>query len=234
MRNAAPLLVVTCVWAFAGRAAAREPVLVELFTAQGCASCGAADALIPTLGDRPNVIALTWSVDYWDYLGWKDTFAKPEFTERQRAYDKRFGLQDVYTPQVIVGGAAQTSGDNTSGVDALVAKAIKQKSVGPKIRFLSAGRVEVAAGARPSGGADVWLIRYDPKEQDVEIKDGDNRGKNVVRYDVVREFVRLGAWRGSSATYKVPAPSQEGLSSLVVVQGTRGGRIISLAKRQTD
>ena len=231
MRNITPLLVVIGVWAFAGSASAREPVLVELFTAQGCASCGAADSLIEKLGERPNVIALTWSVDYWDYLGWKDTFAKPEFTERQRAYDKRFGLQDVYTPQVIVGGAAQTSGDNTAGVEALVAKALKQKPVGPQIRFHSAGRVEVAAGARPSGGAEVWLIRYDPKEQDVEIKDGDNRGKTVVRYDVVREFVRLGAWKGPSAIYKVPAPSQEGLSSLIVVQGMRGGRIIGIARR---
>ncbi len=234
MRNAASLLVVICVWAFAGRAAAREPVLVELFTAQGCASCGAADSLIQKIGDRPNVIALTWSVDYWDYLGWKDTFARSEFTERQRAYDKRFGLQDVYTPQVIVAGLAQATGDNAAGVESLVAKALKQKSVGPKIRFHSAAKVEVGVGARPAGGAEVWLIRYDPKQQDVEIKDGDNRGKTVSRYDVVREFVRLGVWRGAPATYKIPAPSQEGLSSVVVVQGTRGGRIISVAKRSTS
>jgi hypothetical protein len=233
MRNAAPLLVVTCVWAFAGRAAAREPVLVELFTAQGCASCGAADSLVQKLGDRPNVVALTWSVDYWDYLGWKDTFAKPEFTERQRAYDKRFGPQDVYTPQVVVGGAAQASGDNTAGVEALVAKALKQKPVGPKVRFVSAGRVEVAAGARPPGGAEVWLIRYDPKQQDIEVKDGDNRGKTVSRYDVVKDYVRLGAWKGSAATYKLPAPSQDGLQSVVVVQGARGGRIVSVTRRVT-
>lgn len=224
-------MVVVCVLAFAGRASAREPVLVELFTAQGCASCGAADALIKTLADRPNVIGLTWSVDYWDYLGWKDTFARPEFTERQRAYDKRFGLQDVYTPQVIVGGAAQTSGDDTTDIESFVAKALKQKSVGPKISFLSAGRVAVGAGARPSGGAEVWLIRYDPKERDVEIKDGDNRGKTVARYDVVREFVRLGVWRGVAATFKIPTPTEDGLSSLVVVQGTRGGRIVGVAKR---
>jgi hypothetical protein len=231
MRNAARLLVVVCVWAFAGSTSAREPVLVELFTAQGCASCGAADSLVKTLADRPNVIALTWSVDYWDYLGWKDTFAKPEFTTRQRAYDKRFGLQDVYTPQVIVGGAAQISGDNATDIDSLVRKALKQKTVGPTIRFLSADRVSVGAGARPSSGADVWLIRYDPKEQDVEIKDGDNRGKTVVRYDVVREFMRLGAWRGSSATFKLPPASQDGLSSVVIVQGVRGGRIVGAAKR---
>ena len=230
MRNAARLLVVVSAWALAGAASARAPILVELFTAQGCASCGAADSLIGKLADRPNVIALTWSVDYWDYLGWKDTFAKPEFTDRQRAYDKRFGLRDVYTPQVIVGGAAQTTGDSTSDVESLVAKALKATSVGPRIRFLSTGRVAVGAGDRRAGTFEVWLIRYDPKEQDVEIRDGDNRGKTVARYNVVREVVRLGAWRGVPATFKAPPPSEEGLSSLVVVQGVRGGRIVGLAK----
>jgi hypothetical protein len=230
MRNPARLLVVVCAWAFAGAASARGPVLVELFTAQGCASCGAADPLIAKLGDRPNVIVLTWSVDYWDYLGWKDTFAKPEFTDRQRAYDKRFGLQDVYTPQVIVDGVAQTTGDNMTDVESLVAKALKQAAVGPKIRFLPAGRVAVGAGDRRAGTFEVWLIRYDPKEQDVEIKDGDNRGKTVARYDVVREVTRLGVWRGLPATFKVPPSSEEGLSSLVVVQGVRGGRIVGLAR----
>jgi hypothetical protein len=232
MRNTARLLVTVCVWAFAGGASAREPVLVELFTAQGCASCGAADSLIKKLADRPNVIALTWSVDYWDYLGWKDTFAKPEFTERQRAYDKRFGLQDVYTPQVVVGGAAQTSGDNTSDMESLVGKALRQKAVGPKVRFLSSGVVAVGEGAPPSrGGADVWLIRYDTKEQNIDIKDGDNRGKTVVRYDVVRELVRLGAWRGQPARFKIPASSGDGLTTLVVVQGVRGGRMVAVARR---
>jgi hypothetical protein len=229
MRNAPRLLVVVCALAMGNGAWAQGPVLVELFTAQGCASCGAADPLVAKLADRPNVVALTWSVDYWDYLGWKDTFAKPEFTDRQRAYDKRFGLQDVYTPQVIVNGAAQTSGDSATDVEALVAKAINRPAVGPRIRFLSGGRVTVGAGDRRAGTFEVWLIRYDPKEKDIEIKDGDNRGKTVARFDVVREVVRLGAWRGLTATFRIPPPSEEALSSLVVVQGVRGGRIIALA-----
>jgi hypothetical protein len=230
MRKAARLMVVFCAWTFASSASAREPVLVELFTAQGCASCGAADSLIGKLADRPNVIALSWSVDYWDYLGWKDTFAKPEFTVRQRAYDKRFGLQDVYTPQVIVGGAAQTSGDSGADIESLVGKALKQKAAGPKIRFLSSSRVAIGVGERPAGGADIWLIRYDVKPQDVEIKDGDNRGKTVTRYNVVREFLRLGAWRGLAVTLRAPPASGEGLSSVVIVQGARGGHIVALAR----
>jgi hypothetical protein len=81
------------------------------------------------------------------------------------------------------------------------------------------------------GGDDVWLIRYDPREQDIEVKDGDNRGKTVMRRNVVREFVRLGSWRGAAVTLKIPPPSEEGLTSLVIVQGARGGRVIGALKR---
>jgi hypothetical protein len=178
------------------------------------------------------VIALTWSVDYWDYLGWKDTFAKPEFTDRQRAYDRRFGLRDVYTPQIIVGGAAQASGDQTAAVESMVNEARRQKVPGPQIRLLSGGRVAVGAGARPMGGGEVWLVRYDTREQDVEVKDGDNRGKTVVGRNIVREFTRLGAWRGVPAIFKIPPPSGDGLTSLIIVQGARGGRILGLLKRR--
>lgn len=230
MRKSARVIVSVCAWAFAGAASARAPILVELFTAQGCASCGAADTLVGRLADRSDIIALTWSVDYWDYLGWKDTFAKPEFTDRQRAYDKRFGLRDVYTPQLIVGGAAQAPGDKTAAVDALVDAARRQTSLGPKVRFASHGRVTVGPGARPPGGGDVWLIRYDPREQAVAIKDGDNRGKTVVRRDVVRDFVRLGGWRGAWVSFKLPSTSTAGLAQVVVVQGSHGGRVLAVAR----
>src|SRR5215469_5180161 len=88
--------------ACAGPALAASPVVVELFTAQGCASCGEASAHAASLADQKDVLELTWDVDYWDYLGWKDTLAKPEFAERQRAYASRLGVADVYTPQAVV------------------------------------------------------------------------------------------------------------------------------------
>src|SRR5208337_3152306 len=93
--------------AWAGVAMGRPPVVVELFTAQGCSSCGKADAYLAGLVGRKGVLVLTFGVDYWDYLGWKDTFAKPEFTDRQRAYAKRFDVAEVFTPQVVVDGRAQ-------------------------------------------------------------------------------------------------------------------------------
>jgi hypothetical protein len=225
------LLFAACAWAIAGSASARAPVLVELFTAQGCASCGPADALIGKLADRADVIPLTWSVDYWDYLGWKDTFARPEFADRQRVFDHRFELRDVYTPQVIVGGAEQSSGDKVDVVDRMISEVRHLRSAEPQIRFLSGDRVAIGTGARPQGGGEVWLVRYDPRPQNIEVKDGDNRGKTVTLRNVVRELVRLGAWRGTTVTFKLPAASEEGLTSLVLVQGARGGRVLGLLKR---
>ena len=231
MKRAARLCIILCVFA-SGAAKARTPVLVELFTAQGCSSCGAADAVLGKLADRPDVIALTWSVDYWDYLGWKDTFADAGFTDRQRAYDHRFGLRDVYTPQVIVGGVAQTSGDRLATVEALIAEARRHAAAPPEIRLSADGRVAIGTAPRPAGGGEVWLIRYDPHEQTVDIKDGDNRGTTVTERNVVRELVRLGAWHGAPVVFKAPPPPDEGLTTLVVVQAAHGGRIIGVLKRE--
>ncbi|HWA60741.1 MAG TPA: DUF1223 domain-containing protein, partial [Caulobacteraceae bacterium] len=164
MRRAALLLFFCLVSAAPGLAQARPPktpVVVELFTAQGCATCGKANALVASLADRPGVVALTWSVDYWDYTGWKDTFAKPEFGDRQRAYERRFGLRDVYTPQVVVGGSAEGTGAKRATVEALIQK--WRRPLHPPTIRIARGRVSVGA-ARAPGSADVWLIRYDPRE----------------------------------------------------------------------
>jgi hypothetical protein len=100
MRTAAVLLAISAIGLAPGAASARRsPVVVELFTAQGCVSCNKANEVMARLATRPEVITLTWPVDYWDYLGWKDTFAEPDFTDRQRTYEHPLGLHDVYTPQ---------------------------------------------------------------------------------------------------------------------------------------
>jgi len=228
MSRVALLLTICAGWLAAGAAWARAPVLVELFTAQGCSSCAKANALIARLADRPGVIALTWSVDYWDYLGWKDTFAQPEFADRQRAYDKRFGLRDVYTPQVVVNGAAQSSGDKAA-VENLIGEARRAPLKRPAMEMREDGRIAVGSGGRPrGGGGEVWLIRFDPREQDVVVKAGDNRGATLAQRDVVRQLARLGAWSGRPASYRLPAPSEDGLTTLIVVQGVRGGRVLGL------
>ena len=209
----------------AGAAAARPPVVVELYTAQGCASCGEANAHVAKLADNRGVLALTFSVDYWDYLGWADTFAKPEFAERQKAYVARFTLREPYTPQVVVDGMAQAPGSRADKVDQLVAGAGKGPRNPPDLRFAGT-RVYVGSARAPKGGGEVWLVRYDPREQDVAVKSGDNKGQTIPHRNVVREVTRLGAWRGKPVAFRLPAASEEGLKTVVLVQAGHGGRII--------
>ncbi|MHB8529105.1 MAG: DUF1223 domain-containing protein [Caulobacteraceae bacterium] len=200
--------------------------MVELFTAQGCSPCLRVGEFVDQMADRPGLIVLTWSVDYWDYLGWKDTFAEPEFTERQRAYDRRFGLRDVFTPQVIVDGEFQGSGAKPGHIQAMIDRAQETRTDPPQMQFLPGGRVAVGSGRRPRGGGEVWLIRFDPREQDVEIKAGDNRGRTLPERNVVRQLVRLGRWQGRPVVFRAPAAGEEGLASLVLLQGMHGGRIL--------
>src|ERR1700744_5624069 len=211
---------------FAGPAAAKAPVVVELYTAQGCASCGEANAHVAKLAEKPGVLALTFSVDYWDYLGWADTFAKPEFADRQKAYVAKFALREPYTPQVVVDGAGQTAGSKAQKVDALVAGAEKAPRDPPDIHF-AGGRVYVGSARAPKGGGEVWLVRYDPREQEVAVKSGDNKGQTIAARNVVRELTRLGAWKGKPVAFHLPAASEEGLKSVVLIQAGRGGRIIA-------
>lgn len=213
-----------------GVALARHQVLVELFTAQGCASCTKANALVGSLSEGGGVVALTWPVDYWDYLGWKDTFARPEFTERQRQYERRLQLRDVYTPQVIIDGAAQVSGDKPDGLRALIRKAARSSRFAPDMRFLTQARLAVGSGQRPKDGADVWLIRFDSRERDVPVKAGDNRGAVVPHKNTVKQLVRLGRWRGAPVVFKLPVAEEDGLTALAVVQAVHGGAIIGLLR----
>ncbi|HUO12666.1 MAG TPA: DUF1223 domain-containing protein [Caulobacteraceae bacterium] len=213
--------------ALPGAARAASPVVLELFTAQGCASCGEADARVAKLADDKGVIVLTWSVDYWDYLGWKDTFAKPEFADRQRAYAAKLGVAEVYTPQVVIDGREQTPGIKGDDLERLVRDARHEPFNPPQMRFRGR-KIAVGSGRRPPGGADIWLVRYDPREQDIVVKDGDNRGHTVAERNVVVELQRLGPWRGRPVLDAIPAPSAAGLKTVVLVQSAQGGRILAV------
>jgi hypothetical protein len=210
-------------------AQARSPVVVELYTAQGCASCGEANAYVGKLAEKPGVLALTFSVDYWDYLGWEDTFAKPAFAERQKAYVARLDLREPYTPQVVVDGRAQVGGLQDDKIDKLVSDTASSRRRGPDMAFIGQRRVDVGSGAVPRGGAEVWLVRYDPREQDVTVRTGDNKGQTVPHRNVVVEIKRLGAWRGKPTAYRVPQPPAQGLATAVIVQGPKGGRVLAAA-----
>ena len=229
MRKALLALVLLLLSPTASPALVRPPVVVELFTAQGCSSCVAANAMVGELAERPDVLALTFAVDYWDYLGWPDTFAKPEFTDRQQAYARKLDLREVYTPQVVVGGRAQASGVKGEAVEALVATALKTPGNPPDMLFIGARRGAVGSGPSPRGGADVWLVRYDPRSLEITPKRGDNKGQTLVQRNVVREIVRLGGWRGRPTAYRLPATKLEGLAMAVIVQAPKGGKILGVA-----
>lgn len=228
MRTAALLSLILVAWPLG--AAAKTPILVELFTAQGCASCRGAEAHVSKLAERPGVLALTFAVDYWDYLGWTDTFARPEYAVRQKAYVARLKLREPYTPQVVVDGRQEVQGQKTAEVDRLVRAAAAAPHVAPDIRFVGARRVDVGSGRVARGGADVWLVRYDPRAVEVTVKAGDNRGETVVQKNVVRQMTRLGSWRGQPRAFRLPAASEEGLKTVVLVQSPRGGRVLGLAE----
>jgi hypothetical protein len=214
--------------ALASVAEAKSPIVVELFTSQGCSSCASAGELIGELAQKPNVLPLTFSVDYWDYLGWADTFAKPEFAERQREYLKRLAVRGGgVTPQAVVDGRLQVAASKSDQVEQLVKQARKTPHDPPDME-LSETKVVVGSGRAGHGGADVWLVRYDPTTQSVSVKRGDNKGRTVVERNVVRELTRLGGWSGRSKAYRLPKPDADGLKTVIIVQAAHGGRILAV------
>jgi hypothetical protein len=227
MRKAVSVIAGLAALLWASAATARQPVVVELYTAQGCSSCAAADRLLSQLAQRKGVLALTLSVDYWDYLGWSDTFARPEFTARQRAYMQKMGMREVYTPQLVIDGRLQASGANPARAEALIKQAQRARHNPPEM-VVRRGRVAVGSGRVPAGGAEVWLVRYDPDEQTVVVKRGENRGQTVTQKNVVRQLVQLGSWRGRSKLYALPAAPASDLKTAILVQASRTGRILGV------
>ncbi|MBA4491958.1 thioredoxin family protein [Paracoccus sp. S1E-3] len=176
---------------------ARSPVVVELFTAQGCAACPTADDLLADLAGRPNVLALSWHVDYWDYLGWADDFARPEFSLRQKGYNRNWGARSLFTPQMVVGG--ETPIDLPRPAD--VAAAIDfERAEGDHVSILrreSGARREIELIPQdplPPSIA-VQLIRYLP-ERTVEVREGENRGRKLTLRNVVAASEVLARWDG--------------------------------------
>ena len=201
------------------------PTVIELFQSQGCSSCPPANANINALADRPDLLVLSFGVTYWDQLGWRDTFASPQNTRRQ--YDYRDGLHrdNVATPQVVINGRIDVVGVDRTRLD----QAISRAGTIPALITHSSGRIQIASSARrPANPADVWLVRYDPRVQQVSIRRGENGGRTLPHRHIVRQLSRLGAWTGSAQSYVIPPQSDPALRTAVLVQ-TRGGPILTAA-----
>jgi hypothetical protein len=208
-------------------ASAAAPVVIEEFQSQGCSSCPPATANVNALAERPEVLALSFAVTYWDALGWKDTFASPAFTQRQWDYAHHAGRTNVATPQVIVNGGPAVNGGDLRELEQLAEKEGSPKG-GPAIEAKN-GTVALASG-KTVQPATVWLVRYDPQVRWVSIRAGENNGRKLPHRDVVRELVALGQWNGAAASFPVPGTKEAGLASAVLVQAGKGGPIIAARK----
>jgi hypothetical protein len=223
----AALAVVVGGWTSAGAGGtAQRPVVLELFQSQGCSSCPPANANLNALADRPGVLALSFGVTYWDQLGWKDTFATPAYTDRQKAYARGLGAQ-LGTPQMVIEGREDLIGVNARDVDFALRRA---RPATAATLVLSPGRVEIGAGQTPKGAADVWLVRYDPRVRQVAIQRGENNGKTLPHRDVVVELTRLGGWGGAPVAFATKPPADPALRTAVLVQVRNGGPILAAAR----
>ena len=175
----------------------KQPVVVELFTSQGCASCPPADELLAELAAHEEVIPLALHVDYWDYIGWEDSFAKAQFTERQKSYARAVKSRLIYTPQMIVGGVDRVEGNAPDAVVNLIGKHLTERSTVRLTVERQGDMIVIRAMAEPplTAPVDVQLVRYQPEAQ-VAIERGENAGRTVTYHNIVTEWTKLAEWPG--------------------------------------
>ncbi|MBL8674514.1 MAG: DUF1223 domain-containing protein [Rhodospirillales bacterium] len=205
--------------------------MVELFTSQGCSSCPPADRNLGELARRQGVLALSFHVDYWDYIGWKDPFASAAFTERQRGYAKSLKQRYVYTPEMVVGGLAHNSGRDLKKVELLLRAADERDGRRARPALARAGDgVAVSLPATPGvEGCDVWLVTFDARHS-TQVARGENGGATLVNHNVVRSIERLAAWRGEAAAWTVPAARLPASGVAVLVQMADFGPMVGAAR----
>jgi hypothetical protein len=206
-------------------AALAEPrAVVELFTSQGCSSCPAADTLLGELVKDPTIVAMSVPIDYWDYLGWKDTLANPTHTARQRAYAKIRGDRHVYTPQVVINGSLHVLGSDKAAIERAIAatrRTTKAMTV-PVTLALAGDKLTVTLPEQKDEPtrAEVWLCTIS-KSVPVAIARGENRGRSVTYHNVARRWHKLGDWTGKAASFTVPLAdikAAQGDAAAVLVQ----------------
>lgn len=222
-----PLLAVAAFAAVAWTqaAAGERNVVVELFTSQGCALCPPADSLLAELSRQENVVALSFHVDYWNYIGWKDPFSSRESTERQRGYGRTLKKRYVYTPQMIVDGKAEVVGARRDNVMDRIAAARKRPKLEITVIHSEDGlaNVRIPAGHHSGPPADVWVALYD-REHRTKVKAGENSGRNLTNVNVVRVFQRVAGWHGRELNINLPleALGSKGRDGCAIVVQRKG------------
>jgi hypothetical protein len=229
-------LTIFAVMATASTARAAEPVrgVVELFTSQGCSSCPPADRYVAELAKDPGLVVLSWPVDYWDYIGWKDTFASPAFTARQKGYAASWQSGEVYTPQAVIDGVTHAVGNDRDRVQ----EAIEAHGTSIAATVTIADRdgkigIDITPKGGVSGAATLWLLRV-LRTANVAIGRGENKGRSVTYTNVVREAIAVGQWSGGAAHFDAARPKLgegEGLVALLQAgTAAKPGPILAAAK----
>ncbi len=207
------------------------PVVVELFTSQGCTSCPPADALLSELAEQPGVIALALHVDYWDYLGWQDSFASPAFSARQKAYALVFGKRSIFTPQAVIQGREPMVGHDAALIRSRIAAHQAETppvelTLGLEEDVLSIGLLPVGG---PVGAVDVFLVRFTPSSE-VSIEAGGNAGQRILYTNIVESWDTVASWDGREAVeFTVEIDGLGGADGAVIVQRGRVGPVVSAA-----
>lgn len=217
-------VLLTMAGAFAAQAQTpQRPVVLELFTSQGCNSCPPADALLAELAQRPDLVALELHVDLWDYIGWRDPFAQRAFTERQRAYVRALQHRYVYTPQLVIDGRYHEVGSNRSAVLRHIERARAQHAPGPEIELIASPNQtnpSVRVSGPATGSNAVWHVVFDPR-QETQVERGENRGRRLVNTNIVRKWQLLGRFTGTPVELLL-APIGGQQKSAVLVQADDG------------
>ena len=212
----------------------REPIMVELFTSQGCSSCPQADAFLGELQARQDVIAVSFNIDYWDYIGWRDTLASHENTLRQQAYAKVLSSHQVYTPEMVIDGDENIPGNQRGNALQIIEKC-KREDVDERVAVtlrLAGDEVDVTLGGGPKREATVWMA-HTLSNRKVDIARGENRGRVVTYHNVVRSFAAVGKWSGDALSLRLPVKGQPGENSdgiVVWVQSGEMGKILGAAQ----
>lgn len=214
------------------------PVVVELFTSQGCYSCPPAEKFLGDLAGQKSVLALEFHVDYWDDLvhgadgKWKDVFSKPQYTARQRGYNERIrGRGNVYTPQMVIDGKLEAVGSRRLAVLSAIRRAetARRDRVAVDVTLDSGTVQKIRLGGAVKSAGSVWLVRF-IESRETRVRSGENKGKALLSHNVVTEMRKIGAWSGRAATIDVKGFTlADGEGCAVLVQDDRQGPVLGAA-----
>ena len=204
------------------------PVIVELFTAEGCGGCMSANEFAAELTEDAGVLVLTYGVGYWDFLGWPDHTAKPEFFDRQHEYAEWLPNERPYTPQMVVDGHVDQAGFNRDTVRRVIEFCRNHVQPDPTItvdRATGVVSVSLGEGPAPENAADVWLVAFDPGAHAIEVGGGENAGQTMTRHNVVTGVTRLGSWSGEAAAFEAPTLASDHGYAVLVQRAGQGAMI---------